>query len=135
MSSPTPPVVAVLNTNDDTVELLRVYLESEGYVVISAHLQDLKRGEVSLDDYVAEHDPKVVVFDLAPPYDRSWLFLQHVRNQPSMKGRPFVLTSTNPRRVVEIAQASNEEPIHEIIGKPYDLQEIVSAVKSAVGRS
>jgi len=135
VSSPNPPVVAVLNTNDDTVELLRVYLESEGYVVISAHQQDLKRGEVSLDDYVAEHDPKVVVFDLAPPYDRSWLFLQHVRNQPSMKGRPFVLTSTNPRRVAEIARASNEEPIHEIIGKPYDLQEIVSAVKSAVGRS
>jgi len=66
MTTPPPPVVAVLNTNDDTVELLRIYLENEGFVVVSAHLAELKRGEFSLDEYVGEHDPQVVLFDLAP---------------------------------------------------------------------
>jgi DNA-binding NtrC family response regulator len=130
-----PPVVAVLNTSDDTVELLRVYLENEGYLVISAHLAELKRGEISLETHVAEHDPRVVIFDLAPPYDKSWRLLEHVRNHPSMRGRSFVLTSTNPQRVFEAAGDSNGESIFEIIGKPYDLTQIVSAVKKALGES
>ena len=129
-----PPVVAVLNSNDDTVELLRVYLENEGFVVISAHLAEMKRAAASIDEYITEHDPRVVIFDLAPPYDRSWLFLQHVRNQTSLKGRPFVLTSTNPQHVFEIAKEAKEEEILEIIGKPYDLQQIIGAVKKALGQ-
>jgi DNA-binding NarL/FixJ family response regulator len=130
-----PAVVAVLNTSDDTVELLRVFLEKEGYIVVSAHLSKLKRGEASLETDIAEHDPKVVIYDLAPPYDKSWTFLQHIRHHPSMKERSFVLTSTNPQRVLEVAQEGKAEPIHEIIGKPYDLMEIVSAVKQALGQS
>jgi CheY-like chemotaxis protein len=130
-----PPVIAILNTNDDTVELLRMYLESEGYFVVSAHLAQLKRGEASLHTHVAEHDPRVILFDIAPPYDLSWRFLQHVRNHPAMRGRHFVLTSTNPQRVLEIAGDTPAEPILEIIGKPYDLREIVRAVKRSLGES
>jgi DNA-binding NarL/FixJ family response regulator len=130
-----PPVIAVLNTSDDTVELLRVFLEKEGYVVVSAHLSKLKRGEVSLDEAIASHDPQVVIYDLAPPYDKSWTFLQHIRHHPSMKDRSFVLTSTHPQRVLEVAKEAKDESIHEIIGKPYDLSEIVSAVKQVLGQS
>jgi DNA-binding NtrC family response regulator len=128
-----PPVVAVLNTSDDTVEMLRILLETEGFVVVSAHVARLRRGEVSLEEHIAEHDPKVVIYDIAPPYDKSWMFLEHVRNHPSMAGRRFVLTSTHPQRVFELAADSKGETIYEIIGKPYDLQEIVIAVKKALG--
>lgn len=128
-----PPVVAVLNSNDDTVELIRYYLENEGYVVVSAHLADVKRGETSIEEYIAEHDPKVILYDIAPPYDRSWLFLQHIRSQSAIRGRRFVLTSTHPERVQQIAGEAAAEEIHEIIGKPYDLQQIVNAVKQALG--
>ena len=47
-----------------------------------------------------------------------------------MKGRRFVLTSTNPQRVQQIAHP--DQPIFEIIGKPYDLQMIVDAVRKAL---
>ena len=133
MNSAPPKVVAVLNTSDDTVELLRVYLENEGYVVVSAHVSKLKRGELALEDHVAEHNPEVVIFDLAPPYDKSWTFLEHLRAHPSMKGREFVLTSTNPKRVHELVGQAVDEPVYEIIGKPYDLQEVVAAVRKALG--
>ena len=130
MTSP-PPVVAVLNSNDDTVEMLAMMLEAEGMVAVTAHVSDLRRGKFDFGGFMSEHDPKVIIYDIPPPYDRSWLFLEHLRNLPSMKGRNFVLTSTNPQRVQQIAQP--DLPIYEIIGKPYDLQMIIDAVRKALG--
>lgn len=51
------PVVAILNSNDDLVELLRMALEQAGLVVVSAHVDGVKRGDVSLTDFIQEHDP------------------------------------------------------------------------------
>ena len=116
MSTSTPPVVAILNSNDDTVELLRTVLELEGIVVVSAHVSDLRRGQFDFSGFLSEHDPRVVIYDIPPPYDRSWLFFEHLKGLPTMKGREFVLTSTNPARVQQVAKA--DQPVHEIIGKP-----------------
>lgn len=125
-----PPVVAILNSNDDTVEMLRALLESEGIVAVSAHVSDLRRGQLDFSGFIAEHAPSVVIYDLVPPYDRSWLFLEHLRSLPLMEKRKFVLTSTNPARVKQIA--GHEAEIFEIIGKPYDLERIIQAVKGAL---
>jgi hypothetical protein len=130
MSTSAPPVVAILNSNDDTVELLRTVLELEGIVVVSAHVSDLRRGQFDFSGFLSEHDPKVVIYDIPPPYDRSWLFFEHLKGLPTMKGREFVLTSTNPARVQQVAKP--DQPVHEIIGKPYDLQLITEAVKKAL---
>ena len=130
MSTSTPPVVAILNSNDDTVELLRTVLELEGIVVVSAHVSDLRRGQFDFSGFLSEHDPRVVIYDIPPPYDRSWLFFEHLKGLPTMKGREFVLTSTNPARVQQVAKP--DQPVHEIIGKPYDLQRITDAVKKAL---
>ena len=132
MAAPTspPPVVAILNTNDDTVEMLRILLESEGMLAVSAHLAEIKRGDFDFGGFLRDHDPQVLIVDIAPPYDRSWLLLQHLRGLPLSAGRRFVITSTNPARLKQIA--STDEPILEIIGKPYDLQAIVDAVKNSL---
>lgn len=125
-----PPAVAILNSNDDTVEMLRVMLEGEGMVAVTAHVTDLRRGQLDFAGFVSEHDPQVVIYDIPPPYDRSWLFFEHLRTLPSMKGRKFVLTSTNPQRVQQIAHP--DQPVFEIIGKPYDMQMIIDAVRKAL---
>lgn len=127
-----PPVVAVLNSNDDTVEMLRMMLESEGMLTVSAHVTDIRRGVFDFGGFLEEHDPGAIIYDIPPPYDRSYLMLKHLRGVPAASKRPFVLTSTNPARVKEVAEA--DEPIFEIIGKPYDLRIIVEAVKKALAR-
>ncbi len=122
------PVVAILNSNDDVVELLRVAVEQAGLVAISAHVDAVKRGDVSLLEFVKLHDPDVVIYDIVPPYDRGWRFLEHLR-ETALRNRQFVITSTNPTRAAELAGTS--EDIYEIIGKPYDLDRIVDAVREA----
>jgi CheY-like chemotaxis protein len=122
------PVVAILNSNDDVVELLRMAFEQAGLVVISTHVDEVKRGDSSLVDFVLEHQPDVVLYDLVPPYDRSWRFLEHLR-ETSMRDRRFVITSTNAKRAAELSGTT--ESIFEIIGKPYDIDRIVDAVREA----
>ena len=126
------PVIAVFNSNDDVVELLRMVLEQAGFVVVSGHVDAIRRGEQRLSDFVDEHDPQVILYDLVPPYDRSWRFLEHVRDSPSMRGRRFIITSTNAARAKEIIGTA--EHVYEIIGKPYDIDEIVNATKRAAHR-
>ena len=69
MSATPPPVVAILNSNDDTVEMLRAMLEMEGIVAVSAHVSDLRRGQFDFAGFLEEHNPKVIVYDVVPPYD------------------------------------------------------------------
>jgi hypothetical protein len=66
---------------------------------------------------------------VAPPYDRNWNFLEHLRSRPPLAGRQFVLTTTNVARVRETIGTS--ENVYEVVGKPFDLDVIVRAVKEA----
>jgi CheY-like chemotaxis protein len=122
-------VVFVLNTNDDIVELLRIVFEQAGFVVISAHVDAIKRGTVDIEQLVEQHQPSVILYDIPPPYERQWAFLSHMRKLPSLEKVRFVLTSTNAARIREMVPT--DETIYEIIGKPYDLDLLVEAVKRA----
>jgi CheY-like chemotaxis protein len=129
-ASATAPVVAVINSNDDdVVEMLRLSFEQAGFLVVSAHADAIKRGATNLTDFVRAHKPNVIVFDLVPPYDRSYRFVEHLRGLDLIKGCHFVLTSTNPNRAHELAGTSEE--VYEVVGKPYDLEQITRAVKEA----
>ena len=123
------PVVAIINANDDVVEMLRITFEQAGLVVVSAHADAIKRAQASLTDFVRLHRPSVIVFDLVPPYDRNYRFIEHLRETEVLDGCQFVLTSTNPARAKELAGTGVE--IFEVLGKPYDLERITRAVKEA----
>jgi DNA-binding NarL/FixJ family response regulator len=123
------PVVAIFNSNDDVVEMLRFAIERAGMVVVSRNIDAIRRGQQRLADFVEEHDPSVILYDLVPPYDRSWRFLEHLRDTPSMRGRRFVITSTNAERANAIIGGA--EHVLEIVGKPYDIDAVVSAVEAA----
>jgi CheY-like chemotaxis protein len=121
-------VVAILNANDDIVELLRVVFENAGLIAVSAHVDAIKRGEVDFEQFVRQHRPDVIVYDIPPPYDRQWAFLNHMRRLPALQNVPFVVTTTNAARLHELV--GTDERIYEIVGKPYDLDDILTAVRS-----
>ena len=133
MTTSGPPAVGVFNTSPDTVEMLRFVLEREGFIVVSAYTYDLRDSKIDLEALVRQHQPKVVIYDVAPPYERNWRLLEHMRSMPALAGLQFVVTTTNAVRVKEVAGSDQE--LFEIVGKPYDLDLIVSAVKARLSAS
>ena len=125
-----PKVVAIFNTSPDTIELLRLVLEPEGYVALGAYTYEIRDGEVDVETMVKQHQPGLIIYDVAPPYDRNWRLFEHISRMPALKGINFLLTSTNARQVRELAGPDRE--IYEIVGKPYDLGLIVQAVKDTI---
>ena len=126
-----PDVVAVINSSPDVVDMLRLTLEHAGVVVVSALTWEVREGEVDLERFVSQHQPRVAIYDIAPPYESNWRLFQHIRSMPALAGIHFVLTSTNARQVEQFA-AGNDQRIYEIVGKPFDLGEIVQAAKEAL---
>jgi CheY-like chemotaxis protein len=127
-----PHVVAVFNTSEDTTDLLRVVFENAGFVVITAFTNQFRDGKVDLEAFMRQHQPRVIVYDIAIPYEQNWRLYQHMRSAPACQGVSFVLTTTNIRHVRQLA---GTEEIHEIVGKPYDLDEILGAVRQAADES
>lgn len=127
---PAPYVAAIINTSPDVVDMLRVVLEQAGIVVVSAFTHEIRDGHVDLERLLSQHKPNVIVYDIAPPYAANWQLYQHLSESPSMQQCQVVLTSTNPARVTELS--GEDRRVYEIVGKPFDLDVIVRAVKEAI---
>ena len=121
--------VAVLNTSPDTIDMLRRVLQHAGFAVVTGYIHDIREGRLDLASFMREHDPSVIVYDLALPYDEQWTFFQHLKSRPALAGRAFVLTTSNAAEVEKVA--GRDERVYQIVGKPYDLGEVVRAVKEA----
>ena len=126
-------VVAVVNSNEDTVDMLQECLIGHGFTsVVTGHIEDFKTGAQDFTEFVRQHDPAVFIYDISIPYDKNWTFLRLLLDSESMRGRKVVVTTTNKLRLEELVGPTDAL---EIVGKPYDLDKIVSAVKAAIGVS
>ena len=122
-------VAVVLNTSPDVVDLLRRALEQAGVVTVTGFTHDVRDGEIDLGALVQQHNPDVIVYDIAPPYDANWKLFQHLSGMPVLTGRQFVITATNKAQVEKLVGRAHH--VYEVVGKPADLGEIVRAVKEA----
>jgi DNA-binding NarL/FixJ family response regulator len=124
------PVVAIINSTTDVVNMIRTAVEQAGLTGVSALTVEIREGHVDLDRFIEQHEPRVIIYDVAPPYEPNWQLFQHIASRPVMEGRQFVVTSTNPRHVERLAGPQHH--VYEIVGKEEDLGRIVQAVREAL---
>ena len=124
-----PLVAAIFNTSPDIVDLMRRAFEPAGIVTVSVLTHQIREAVVDVEGFLRQHDPQVIVYDIAPPYDANWQLFEHISRMKGMRQRKIVLTSTNPRHVEKLA--GRNQTIYEVVGKPLDLDQIVRAVKEA----
>lgn len=119
------PTVAVINSSEDTVEMLRALLQAEGWETVTSHVDDLKRGRVDLLKFLELHDPGVIIYDVPPPYDQNWAFLRLVRSSRAMEGRVVVVTTTNKAALERFVGPTDAL---EIFTKPYDVDILIETI-------
>ena len=108
---------------------MRRAFEPAGIVTVSVLTHQIRDGVVDVESFLRQHDPDVIVYDIAPPYEANWQLFQHIGRMKLMRERTHVLTSTNPAHVEKLA--GRDQTIYEVVGKPIDLDQIVRAVKEA----
>jgi hypothetical protein len=122
-------VVAIINTSPDTVHILTDLFERAGFLVATTYTHHIRDGTINLEAFLRTHQPGVIVYDIAPPYERNWEFLQHLR-QTTLAGYRFVLTTTNPSRVEPLV--GGDERVYEVVDKEGDLGVILRATREAL---
>jgi DNA-binding response OmpR family regulator len=128
------PIVALFNASDDTVEMVQRMLDASDFsCLVGCHFSDLKKGRIDFGKYLGEYAPEVVIVDISPPYDENWHFLKTLLQDKAMNGRGLVVTTTNKLRLDETVGGDSEAL--EIVGKPYDLDQIKTAIYAALKRS
>jgi CheY-like chemotaxis protein len=122
------PVVAVINTNPDLIELLKVRIEAAGLVVLAIHVADNRAG-LDLGAVLTQHQPEAIVYDVVMPYERNWRFLQHLR-ETTLRNYRFVLTTPNAIAISRLV--GRDEKVYEVLDDRADIDAIVQAVREAV---
>jgi DNA-binding response OmpR family regulator len=122
--------VAVINTSEELAELLESVLASEGWSTARGYTLDFKRNRQDITAFLEEYDPSVILWDVAIPYEDNWAYLQEVQRLSAAQGRRFVLTTTNAEVLQRLV--GHEVPALEIVGKPFDLDQICTAVEQAL---
>lgn len=131
-TDPPRPRVGVINGFADATELLEMVLQDAGYDTVAAQARDVRSGIVDLPAFVRNQQLAAIVYDIALPYDENWRFLASLRDRHK-ELPPIVVTTTNLTALKKLA--GEEAAALEIIGKPYDLGEMVQMVHAAVARS
>ena len=129
MGTHSKPLVAVLNTSADFTDLLTEVLDMEGYATVADYVPEFRKGKKDIIAFLNEHQPEVIVYDVALPYEENWQFFNYVRGAVDKDCR-FVLVTTNKKVLDGIVGAETNSL--EIIGKPFDLDILLEAVRTSV---
>ncbi len=124
------PVIAIVNSSEETAQVLQDLLEDEGFTTVVAYVVDFKFGRQDLSAFITAHQPRAVLYDVALPYVENWnYFCQQILAAGYLPPERFVLTTAN-KSVLDLLVGPT--PTFELIGRPFDLDAILQAVRRAV---
>jgi DNA-binding NtrC family response regulator len=125
-----PPVVAIFNSMEEILDMVRLAFEAQGFVTATARLADIQSGALDLIAFVKEHKPVALVYDIPRPYEANCNVLRLLRETDSLQRMIWVITTTN-KEAVERA-VPNTNAIEIVLGKPYTVDEVIDAVRKGL---
>jgi hypothetical protein len=118
--------IAIVNTSDEVAEAMEWALRSAGWSTERASPLAFKRGHLQVTEFLKEHDPLVLVWDIAVPFEENWAYYQSLRQDPALGDRRFVLTTSNGRALRKLV---GKIPVLEFLATPSHLYDLCTAVR------
>jgi len=116
--------VLVVDDDEKTVELVKLYLNRDGYRVITAY-----EGEEALR-LAREANPDLIVLDIIMPLMNGHEMLKHLRKDPALKNIPVIICTVS-NEIQDIATASSYN-ICDYITKPFECAQLIDRISNAL---
>jgi DNA-binding NarL/FixJ family response regulator len=119
------PVIAVLNSDDTVLRAFQQVLEAEGFPTITAKVADFD----SADDvaaFLARHRARVVVYDIAQPYDDQWAQFQRVYEASRIHGCQFLVTTTDR---TALTRSTYPVGVDGMMASPVDMADLLRVLR------
>jgi CheY-like chemotaxis protein len=120
--------LAILNDSPHVLKLLCDWFRRHGHHCATQMVAEMPQAHVEVEQFISEHGPDVVVYDVPMPYGSSWDLLDVIRSMPSLRSLPFVITTRNKRKLEQVVGRTS---VVEIAGQPEDLRRLLKAVEAA----
>ena len=121
-----------MNSSKEITTVLREILEDAGYSTCTMFTYEFKEDHAFFDEFIKSNQPNVIVYDIALPYTENYNLFKKLYARPLVKKIPFVLTTTNKSALESLV---GKTKTHELVGKPYDLEEILQSIKEAYAKN
>ena len=100
-------LIAVINSSKSIIDLIRLFLNDEGIPSIGGQVPDFRRGRQDWVAFLSDYNPKVIIYDIAYPYEENWKFFQLVKDSKEAEGRQFILTTTDKAALERLVGETN----------------------------
>lgn len=114
--------VAIIDDSREFVELCKEALEREGYEVLPSV------GSLRAYEIVKHGKPDLIMLDIMMPGRSGWELLDILKMDPETKDIPIIITTA-----VRAATARLAGIKHEVLKKPFELDDLLSKVKRLIG--
>jgi hypothetical protein len=119
--------VALFLWNPDVIQLVSLVLLQRNLKACGAEPSE---GVDAIKDLIVSRGPRVVVFDLAPPYERSSRDVLNLLDR--FPDRSFVITCADKALALRKAPWLSDYPVFQ---KPYEMEDIANTVRFMARRS
>lgn len=116
--------ILVADDDKNICELIRLYLEKEGYTVVLAH-----DGDAAVERFTAE-SPDLVLLDIMMPKLDGWQVCREIRKKSNC---PIIMITAKGETFDKVLGL--ELGADDYVVKPFDTKEIVARIKAVLRRS
>ena len=123
-----PKKILVIDDDVDLIEVLRLRLEKNGYLVIDA--QNGTRGY----QLVEKERPDLIILDvMMATWDEGFEVVQKIRNNPKLAATPIImLTAVSQQMGIRYDKDEETLPVEEFIEKPVMPGTLLNIIKKYI---
>lgn len=119
--------ILVVDDDQNICELLRLYVEKEGFEVVIAN-----DGRVALEVFEAEK-PDLILLDIMLPDEDGVSILKKLKSRPDTENIPVIMMTAKSSEYDKVLGL--DSGADDYITKPFGVMELISRVKAVIRRS